>query len=532
MTTAIDMGTGFVFWKVSRRGWRATVAGLAAGLLVAACGGGGGDSVPTAAQLAAGCAALSGKTFAAAAVGSAIRVEADAAKGTPGYCQVKANRAPFLDIEVDLPDNWSGRFYQQGGGGFDGSVPTVVHSTLGLHPALAKHGAVYAASNGGNRSNVPAEAAPGVWSTNAASATDYAYQAVGTTLKFGKAVTAAFYGKAPTYSYFSGCSNGGRNAYIAAQRWPTEYDGIVSGCETMDMAGQTAAWLRMAKITGTPAMPSTAQWSAAYRAAVAACDTLDGVADGVIANQAACTFDPASLTCGQPTASENQAICLTPEQTQTVKSVVSDIKLANGSTVYSRYSWADFGAGLGPTTQWVLGGGFAQLATNNKAWFVPSGTPGSLQTTFDVDRDYNVIGNGLQQIGADHDKAAVAAYVASGRKLISWHGSADEGLSINEHLRNYATMMGAAGTTANSRFFVVPGAKHGAGGQMQEVDWLAALSTWVEKGGAPVELTYNKLAPGSTTVVRSMPVCEHPKYPRYKGVGDVNAATSYTCVAP
>jgi hypothetical protein len=497
--------------------------------MLAACGG-GDDNKPTRAELASACTKLNNQAIGGATVTSATRIEPDAVAGDPGYCQVKATRAPYLDLEVDLPDDWSGRFYQQGGGGFDGSIPPVVDATLGLHRAVKTYRAVYAASNGGNRANVPAEAAPSVWTTNSASARDYAYQAVGTTLQFGKAVTAAYYGKAPTRSYFNGCSNGGRNAYIAAQRWPTEYDGIVSGCETMDMTGQTISWVRMGKLAGSSAMPSNAQWTAAYTAAVAACDALDGVTDSVIAHYSACSLDPSTLVCGQPQASTDPAICLTPAQAETVRAAVSDIKLADGTTVYSKFSWSNFGSGLGPNIQWILGGGFSQLATGDSAWFAPGNAPGSRQATFDVDEDYYTIGYGLQGIGADHDRNGIAAYVASGRKLISWHASADEGLSVNDHARNYTNMVQLAGTTANSKFFVVPGASHGVGARLPEVDWLGAIVAWVESGTAPVQLTFNRLE--EAEIVRTIPVCEHPKYPRYNGTGDVNLAANYTCTAP
>jgi hypothetical protein len=138
----------------------------------------------------------------------------------------------------------------------------------------------------GERPHGRQQAAPAVWASGTddgrQSAIDYAYAAGGTTVRFGKAVTKAFFGKAPSHSYFNGCSNGGRNAYIAAQRWPDEFDGIVAGCETMDMAGQTSGWLRAASFTGTPAALSPAQTGAAYAAALSACDALDGATDNLI----------------------------------------------------------------------------------------------------------------------------------------------------------------------------------------------------------------------------------------------------------
>ena len=139
---------------------------------------------------------------------------------------------------------------------------------------------------------------------------------------------------------------------------------------------------------------------------------------------------------------------------------------------------------------------------------------------------------GLSQIGADHDKAAIASFVASGRKLISWHGGSDGLLSPADHYRNWTTMAGIAqskgladpGTA--TRFFIVPGATHGVGQSLWEVDWASAIMAWVEDGSAPQQLVYT-VTNGVTT--RSKPVCRHPLYPRYNGSGDVNQASSYTC---
>ncbi|WP_432730658.1 tannase/feruloyl esterase family alpha/beta hydrolase [Variovorax sp. W6] len=529
---------------------------LALGLALHGCGGGGGggagfiplpapapapapaapppaaSSSPSAEQLRSTCGSLKGQVIEGVTVTQTTRFEAKAPLYSSGFCQVLGTRAPFLDIEIDVPDNWSGRYWQQGGGGFDGRIASAVTTDAGgtvtaVDPTLALKGAVYAASNGGNRANVPAQAAPAVWANGTAdgqqSATDYAYAALGTTMHFGKAVAKAFFGSLPKRSYFNGCSNGGRNAYIVAQRWPQEFDGIVSGCETMDMAGQTSAWLRAASLTGTPAALSPAQTGAAYAAALSACDSLDGASDNLIGNPQACTFDPAVLQCGMAGASTDPSICLSAAQVGTLKSFLSDLKLSNGSTVLSGYSWGN-GLGLG----WGgLGGGFAFLASGDAAWFTPA-----RQSGFVLDTDFYMLSSGLARAGADHDKVAIASFVASGKKLISWHDGSDALLSPNDHYRNWTTMtgiaksMGLADPDTATRFFIVPGGGHGAGASLQEVDWASAIMGWVEDGNAPTRMTYSFTSGGTA---RSMPVCQYPRYPKYNGSGDANAAANYTC---
>ncbi|MGQ2993775.1 tannase/feruloyl esterase family alpha/beta hydrolase [Variovorax sp.] len=546
---------------------------LAAGLALQGCGGGGGGgggflpipapapapappapppAGPSVEQLKSSCNALKGQVIEGVTVTGTVRFEAKAPLYPAGFCQVLGTRAPFLDIEIDVPDNWTGRYWQQGGGGFDGRIASVVTTDPGgavtaVSPVLALKGAVYAASNGGNRANVPAQAAPGVWigGTDDArqSAADYAYAAGGTTLRFGKAVAKAFFGKTPSHSYFNGCSNGGRNAYIAAQRWPDEFDGIVAGCETMDMGGAVTGLMNTAAKAATPAEISPAQYAAAYAAAVTACDAGDGAADGYLANPGACALPAASLQCGQPGANADPALCLSAAQVPTLAGLLGNLTLAGGATAYSKYNWTNFAPvsaipgvpALGVTSYGGLGGGFAFLATNDPLWFgaPPPGTaPAPNLASFDLNRDYYVFSSGLQRAGADHDRNAIAAYVASGRKLLSWHDAGDPLLSANDHMRNFATMsstaraLGLADPRSNARLFIVPASSHGAGGNLNEVDWLAAIIDWVEGGKAPEQLTYN-FRVGATA--RTMPVCESPRYPRYNGSGDINSAASFTC---
>ncbi len=517
-----------------------SAAAVGATLLVAACGGSIHDApstTPTVAQLTATCAALTGQTLAGVTVTSATRLEAVANVTSSGICKVSGTRAPYLDIEVDVPDNWSGRYWQAGGGGFDGTIPSAFTTTNNAITAvlspLSKWAAVYAASNGGNRANVPAQAAPAVWATGTADARasqiDYAYQSVGTTLDFAKAVTNAFFGKPATHRYFNGCSNGGREGYIAAQRWPKDFDGIVSGCETGNMATQTAFWLTIGQRNATGNGLSTAQFQGAYAKAVASCDAQDGVTDGYLENPAACRFDAAQLQCGQSTASADPAICLSAAQVQTLKTYQAPLALADGTVIYSGLNWSDysvFGSQYG-----ALGGGFALLATGDPAWLTTT-----RQGTFDVDTDFPTIQAGLKAIGADHDLSSIASFVSSGNKLISWHDLGDNLLSPNDHVNNEAKLttlikgMGVADPSTGTRLFMVPGNSHALGqitNPTAYVDWPSAIIGWVEQGKAPTQLTYTFVT--STGAQRTLPVCQSPLAPHYSGSGDVNAAASYTC---
>ena len=491
-------------------------------------------SPPTSVQLAATCTALSGTRINDVTITSTKWFKGSGVN--PSFCQVNGTRAPYLDIEVDVPDNWSGRLWQQGGSGLDGKVITAITTDAAsgavndINIALKTGRSVYAASNGGNRMSEPTQKAPLVWANGTqdgvTSAEEYAYAALNTTREFAKAVTKSFFGKLPERTYFNGCSNGGRNAYSAADRWPLEYDGIVSGCMGMDLTGQTAAWMNMGSRVGTAAMPSREQWKAVTTAAVTACDALDGVTDGIIAHQSACKFDVSTLQCG------SGAHCLTAAQLQTVKDIRSDVKNANGTTLYSGFTWGDWSSSI---QGWgILGGGNAILATGDLTWF----TSTAKQQSFNLNNDYPILQYGLRLAGAAPDKNKVAAFVASGRKLISWHDGADSLVSANDHIRNYAAMtevaksLGLADPSVNTRFFVVPGGVHSEGQALTEIDWFTAITDWVEKNSAPEQLLYHKIDKTTRKTVRTLPVCQHPEYPHYIGTGDVNAASSYRCQKP
>ena len=518
-------------------GWT-TGALIASACALAGCSG-NSASTPSSVQLAETCTALAGKKINDVTITSTKWF--DASNGNPSFCKIIGTRAPYLDIEVDVPDGWSGRLWQQGGAGIDGIIISAIttDATSGavtdLNIALKAGRSIYAASNGGNHAKVAGEAAPDVWADGTldgvASAKDYAYEALNTTREFAKAVSKSFFGRLPVHTYFNGCSNGGRNAYIAAERWPQEYDGIVSGCMGMDTTGQTASWMSLGSLIGSPAMPSNEQWSAITTAAVTACDALDGITDGIIANQSACKFEVSTLQCGQPGSNSDQSICLSPAQLQIVKNIMSDMKLANGTTIYSGFTWSDWASYI---IGWGrMGGGFSVLATGDPAWYTTA-----KQQSFNLERDYPLFLYGLRNVGATIDISKVASFVVSGKKLLSWHAGSDNLVSLNDHVRNYSTMidmakwMGLTNPSVNTRFFVLPGASHGQGFSLKEVNWFDAITNWVELNIPPEQLLFNKVDNATGTVIRTLPVCQHPQYPRYVGTGDINSASSYRCQIP
>jgi len=297
----------------------------------------------------------------------------------------------------------------------------------------------------------------------------------------------------------------------------------------MDMTGLVAGLFNVSSKAGTPAALSSAQYAAAYVSAVTACDAKDGLVDGYLANPGSCNLDPAALQCGQPGANPDPTLCLSAAQVPTLRSLLSDLVLSTGSIAYSKYAWTSF-IGLGAPGGGGLAGGFSLLATNDPSWLTPA-----KQATFNLNSDYYLIGDGLLLRGVDHDKAAIAKFVASGKKLLEWNDAGDPLISTSDHARNHALMtdiaksMGLGDPRANTRLFMVPASSHGAGGNFPSIDWLSAIIDWVESDKPPVQLTY-AFTVGSTA--RTLPVCEYPAYPKYGGNGDVNSPSSFTCAAP
>jgi hypothetical protein len=480
----------------------ASAAGVvSAALVLAACGGDGDDETQAATVApAVACSSLVNKAFFNVQVTAAVAVAASGA--VPAYCKVSGTEnGTQHDIEVRLPDVWRGRYVEEGGGGFDGRIRPVTDTNVPL-----SSGAVQAANNGGHRD--PSGAG---FLNNPLVVQRYAHTAILTATRFGKAVTTAYYGEGPKYSYYQGCSNGGRGALNAAAKYGDEYDGVIAGAPTRNLTGQIEQWTRASALT----LPSVANLTAINAAAVAKCDALDGATDGIVSNWQACSFDP--------TVDVPAAVGLTAGEAAAVKSLMTDLALSNGTTVYS-------GFGIGNMAQWgpayaSLGVGHMRNIVLNDATWSPA--------TFDVDSYYPIISNVIDgTYGFSASTAGLAQFLNEGKKVLVWHGSDDALLSHKDTLRTWQEITSAAGTAAsnNSKVYIASGVNHCGGGPGADTfDMLTPMMNWVEKGTAPGDIPASKMSAGVTQFTR--PMCEHPKFPKYNGSGNVNDAANYTCAA-
>ncbi len=506
------------------------LSALAVSLLVVGCGGGDGDDDSITAQQA--CEALSGKTIAGAQVAAAAAVPASGA--VPTYCKVNATIAPQLNLEMRLPDRWNGKLHYGGGGGYNGTIPGLSGGNLN---ALQQGYATVSSDSGHQGSGVDASFA--LNDTHAANL--FGHLSVPTVMSSALEMIAAAYGRAPSRSYFEGCSNGGREALMNAQRYPNLFDGIIARAPAYNWAGFMGQFNRTAKALNAPGGQFNAAELALLSQAVRdACDAGDGIVDGIVANPDACTFDPASLRC--PGGGDAGDTCLSDAQLAVVHSWTQPAEFAGGA--YRNAGWALTGNEEDPGAwpAWVTGNGDVRTAlqflfqdTTVKNYLARDPAADSL--TYTWDQNLNAL-YALAALNAANN-ADLRPFAGSGGKLILWHGGNDSALShkatTEYQQRVVAVVGGQANADAFVRYYIAPGVNHCAGGPgADQTDLLSALDAWVVDGTAPGTLTATKMSGTSTQFTR--PLCAYPTYPRYTGpANDASAAAlaaNYTCTAP
>jgi len=490
------------------------------------------EGTPVTAQMA--CASLSGKTIGGATLTTAL-VNANGA--APTYCKVNGTIAPSLNFEVRLPNTWNGKLYYGGGGGYDGVLPQL------SAPAIVA-GYVEVVSDGGHKDESGMSAAFAYNDTFAAQL--FGSLSVPTVMSTALKVVTAAYGAPPTRSYFEGCSNGGREALMTVQRNPNLFDGVIARAPGYNWVGFMGAFNRTAKALAAPGGAFTSAKTALLAKHVrAACDGLDGIVDGVVANSAACTakvVNVEALRCVGGT--DTGDTCLSDAQLAVVKAWTTDA-VFEGSASYRSKGYNLTGNEDDPFNfgVWVSGNGDVKKAgqylfqdTTVKYLLARDPKADSLRYS-PWDRNQTA----LYALAALNDatQTDIRPFIKAGGKLIVWHGGSDAGLSVNstiEYMTNMAKSVGAENAAAATRFYVAPGVNHCEGGPgADKTDLLTALDQWVTKDVAPATLTAQKLdAKGA--VRQTLPLCRYPQYPKYTGPANDAAAArlaaSYTCTSP
>jgi Tannase and feruloyl esterase len=465
----------------------------------------------------------------------------------PAHCLFIATLAPRtgvdgqhfgIGMELRMPFDWNGRFAFEGGGGLDGVLHPSYGSVFGTirPPALARGFAV-ASTDGGHRGLSMMDPHFGL---DQQARIDYAYNAVDKTTWLAKALIARFYGRPARRSYFVGCSNGGRQAMMVAERMPLAFDGIVAGDPTfnftrvnLDQAWNEIVLARAAPkdAEGRPILSralSEADLRLVAHAVLRQCDGLDGLVDGMINDFRACHFDPAVLTCRGPKTPR----CLMPAEVTALKALMAGPHDSRGRALYAAFPY-DAGIGdpafyrmhFGTSPNGVPNSSDATLGFDSLRYFgMTPPDPGFDPMKFDFDRDPQRLLETAKI--ADADSVYLETF-AEHAKLILYHGLSDQGVSPLATVAWYDRVQAVNGGRIESwaRLFLVPGMTHCGGGPATDrFDMLTAIVSWVEKDRAPDRIiARGKSFPGVTR-----PLCPYPKYARYVGANP-KRARSFIC---
>lgn len=429
-----------------------------------------------------------------------------------------------IRFAVAMPDNWTGQYLQQGGGGLNGTVAEPAGAqAAGDRPALARGFAV-ATSDTGHQS--AGGAFDGSFMQDQQAALDFEFVAIGRLAVMAKQILETYYGKPPAHSYYVGCSTGGREAMVMSQRYPLYFDGVVAGSPAMRTGHSNLATRTVTVALNTIApkdangRPGPALSDSDKKAVVAkfldVCDARDGAADGMVFDVAGCTFQPRDLQC--PGAKVEG--CLSPQQVAAIEKGFAGPKDSRGVQVYPGFFY-DTGIA-------AQGGGIPGLLNPGPS---PVGGPVTA-TTQDVDAEAAVANNNpLARIGDSYGWVNLSSFSSHGGKLIFYHGLSDPWFSAKDTIDYYQRMTAANGGEGKvkewSRLFLSPGMGHCGGGSatLDSFDMLTASVNWVEKGQVPELVT----ATGRAFPGRSRPLCAYPAHAQYKGQGNMEDAANFAC---
>ena len=436
----------------------------------------------------------------------------------PAFCRVQAVARPVagseIHLEVWLPqaEAWNGKFLGTGNGGYSSAL-----SYADMGSALRRGYAVAGSDTGHEGGDLKFGAG------HPEKIDDWGWRAVHVMTETAKAVVLGYYARAAAHSYFTGCSTGGHQALSEAQRFPADYDGIVAGAPGNNRVRLNVGFLWSWLALQQGAEPLASKLQLIQQAALATCDTVDGTRDGIIADPRACRFDPSVLDCHGPD-SQN---CLTAAQVAAVRKIYDGARNPRtGEQIFP--GWAR-GSEAGWTAYFV---GQPEPARLDFWRYWVFDDPNWNPRTFDFDRDVARADSKMAAVAAT--SANLAPFQKRGGRLIMYNGTADPVVPPEDGIRYYQSVQRAMGGPANTaaffRYFLVPGMSHCGGGTGPNAfDALGALDRWVTDGTAPAQILATHSAAGK--VDRSRPLCPFPQTAHWNGVGDIDQAASYSCVA-
>lgn len=462
-------------------------------------------------------------------------------KGLPAFCRVVAQARPSADsnikIEVWMPaSGWMGRLQGLGNGGFAGLID---YHQMG---ASMQRGAVATTTDAGHTG----ESTDATWALgHPEKIADFGHRGIHEMTRVAKAVSRAFYGKDAGHSYFSGCSDGGREALMEAQRYPADYDGILAGAPANFWTAllSTSMFDSQALMLDPKNYIPAAKIPVIASAVLKACDAKDGVSDGILNDPRQCHFDAATLLCKNGAEAD---ACLTAPQVAALKKIYDGPRNVKGKVIFPGYmpgaedgpgGWGVWivGPAAGKSLMYAFGTGyFSEMVYDKADWDYKS---------FQMEqgmKDANAkTGAELDAVNPD-----LGQFRARGGKLILYHGWDDPAIPAMNTIDYYQNVVAKMGNLDSFvRLYMVPGMQHCGGGPGTDVfgqvmgtmpddarhNISSALQVWVEKGTAPSEIVAGKYAQGSQTTAMTRPLCAYPQSAQYKGSGDTNDSANFVC---
>jgi feruloyl esterase len=460
-------------------------------------------------------------------------------KALPAFCRVVVHARPSADsdiaIEVWMPvTGWNGKLHGLGNGGFAGVID---YTELG--GSILKGYAAVATDAGHAGSPIDAAWALG----HPEKVADFGHRGIHEMTRVAKLEVQQFYGSGAKQAYFLGCSDGGREALMEAQRYPEDYNGILAGAPANNWTDLLSmAVVDTQALTATPgSFIPPAKIATIAKAVVAACDAQDGVTDGIVNDPRQCRFDPATIECKDAAASD----CLTAAQVTALQQIYAGLKDAQGRRIFPGYlPGAEEGGGGWGT--WITGPAPVQSAM---ALFGHGYFSDMVYEKADWDFKSFTLESGMRDAktktaaALDAVNPDLSAFRKRGGKLILYHGWNDPAIPALSTVEYYESVVAKSGQSADGfvRLYMLPGVQHCAGGPGPDLtsgEWRAtdpqhnagiALEEWVEKGTPPGTLVASKVEHGVTSMER--PLCAFPQAAKYKGTGDPNKAESFVCAA-
>jgi len=471
-------------------------------------------------------------------------------------CEIKAVSRPSTDSEINFvvwlpPSGWNGKYRQEGNGGFAGNIPY-----RAMVDPLRRGYATAGTDDGHEGIGTSAAWAIG----HPEKVVDFGYRAVHETSIQSKAIVRAFSGRYPSVSYFEGCSDGGREALMEAQRFSEDFDGIIAGAPANAMTHLLTGfvWNEHALIKDPASVIPASKLPLIQNAVLRTCDASDGLKDGLIQEPRSCRFDPSVLMCKGTDNSE----CLTAPQVQALRQIYSGPKNSRtGEQIFPGYpagteavpnTWANWITGTSePSIQSAFGNSYyGSMVFENPKWDFRS---------LNFDRD---VAAGDTKTGwiLNSTSPDLRSFRAHGGKLIQYHGWADAAISplssidYYESVKSFLSKYPDPRTDSSKpigdfyRLFLVPGMAHCAGGvgpmnfgnagstatpgTGPERDIFTALEQWVERSIPPTQFIGSGPAPTDASKTMSRPLCPYPAIAEYKGSGDMNDAANFACKVP